>query len=706
MDPHLLILLLCLGLLLLAARAARRILYRACVPRSPALRRTSWRDLCLLRSDRLSDWPALEAAFETSRYHPCWWITRKSAFRILPKWKGIMWCGKAAPSLMHCSSTGSCRSMTFAFVHQCQDRWMQQKGLRRLGCRRQGSRSGRLHPRLWIEFVWPCCKSWTLMRTASVLLHEMVHVWHDSSWTRLDQLLTPHSATFLRMCADLNQMCQEEELPFFPNIFTESWVLLVADELGEFGVFCAGPQREGDFGHRWMNLLKRNGHFKGNLLGDLQELGISLLDAIAAKKLLNSVHIQQALHFGYDRLQSWRRFLAQACMQRVASTSSNSDDVIIRGDYVVARQAVLAQLAACGGVDASIVASPWTAWKKVLFILIVTVPHLHHEAVGMGIEEIRVVPVCGLCSCLALVIFTCVALPMSIKSMEQGRNSVQLQWMTQSILDEVITDPGLKFVGLGNYLIEFPATFNTMYFIQDGRGVAGASVPELFEPMLRGPIRARSADGLEMLVSVSFQWRLRSDALKDLYNILGETMYRDEFVRFARAAIIESCSLFTADQYFTERTTITAKMLEVLQSNFEKPELGLRMEITGLQLREVDLPDDYDDEIENTQEQMQEVEVGKAERQEQIIIKEAEKLVAIQQVEELLRAARGLARRVELQNEATITQLKLVQQKQAEANSAILQQFANETQAFDRLFEVMEIRALEDHDGEKMAVSL
>ncbi|CAE7809246.1 Clcn7, partial [Symbiodinium necroappetens] len=169
------------------------------------------------------------------------------------------------------------------------------------------------------------------------------------------------------MCADLNQKCQEEEFPFFPNIFTESWVLLVSDELGEFGAFCAGPQPEGDFGHRWMNLLTRNGHFKGNLLGDLQELGISLLDVIAAKKFLNSVHIQQALHFGYDRLQSWRRFLAQACMQRVASTSSTSDfDVIIRGDYVVARQAVLAQLAACGGFDASIVASPWTAWKKAL----------------------------------------------------------------------------------------------------------------------------------------------------------------------------------------------------------------------------------------------------------------------------------------------------------------------------------------------------
>ncbi|CAE7515603.1 Rnf5 [Symbiodinium sp. KB8] len=598
MDPHLLILLLCLGLLLLAARAARRILYRACVPRSPALRRTSWRDLCLLRSDRLSDWPVLEAAFEISRLE---WLAIhgappialrpevRCAIRVPPvlvdhsqlclqdladvERQNVMWQSFSFFNALFFHGQLQVDDIRFrASVPGSLDAAEGAEAAVR--CEFSGDFTSAM---LWIEFVWPCCKSWTLMRTASVLLHEMVHVWHDSSWTRLDQLSTPHSATFLRMCADLNQKCQEEEFPFFPNIFTESWVLLVSDELGEFGAFCAGPQPEGDFGHRWMNLLTRNGHFKGNLLGDLQELGISLLDAIA---------------------------------------------------------------------------------------------------------------------------------PMSIKSMEQGRNSVQLQWMTQNILDEVITDPGLKFVGLGNYLIEFPATFNTMYFIQDGRGVAGASVPELFEPMLRGPIRARSADGLEMLVSVSFQWRLRSDALKDLYNILGETMYRDEFVRFARAAIIESCSLFTADQYFTERTTITSKMLEVLQSNFDKPELGLRMEITGLQLREVDLPDDYDDEIENTQEQMQEVEVGKAERQEQIIIKEAEKLVAIQQVEELLRGARGFARRIDLQNQATITQLKLVQQKQAEANAAILQQFANETQAFDRLFEVMEIRALEDHEAERMAVSL
>ncbi|CAK9006615.1 unnamed protein product [Durusdinium trenchii] len=195
-------------------------------------------------------------------------------------------------------------------------------------------------------------------------------------------------------------------------------------------------------------------------------------------------------------------------------------------------------------------------------------------------------------------------------------------------------------------------------------------------------------------------------ALRDLYNILGENLYKDEFVRFARAGVIEACAEFAADEYFTKRAAITARMSQVLQTNFAKPELGLSLEITGLQLREVDLPDEFDDEIENTQEQMQEVEVGKAERQEQIIIMEAATEVALQKVEELLKGARGQAARVQLQNEATIKQLMLVQEKQAQANAAILQQFANDTQPFERLFSVMEIRALDDHAGDKLTVSL
>ena len=43
-------------------------------------------------------------------------------------------------------------------------------------------------------------------------------------------------------------------------------------------------------------------------------------------------------------------------------------------------------------------------------------------------------------------------------------------------------------------------------------GVNPVPVPDLFTPVVKGPIRARSADGLEMLISISFQWRLKPRA--------------------------------------------------------------------------------------------------------------------------------------------------------------------------------------------------
>ena len=48
-------------------------------------------------------------------------------------------------------------------------------------------------------------------------------------------------------------------------------------------------------------------------------------------------------------------------------------------------------------------------------------------------------------------------------------------------------------------------------------GVAGASVPELFEPMLRGPIRARSADGYGAQSTSSKLLGLEAQQVKEAY---------------------------------------------------------------------------------------------------------------------------------------------------------------------------------------------
>lgn len=324
----------------------------------------------------------------------------------------------------------------------------------------------------------------------------------------------------------------------------------------------------------------------------------------------------------------------------------------------------------------------------------------------MGLEDWKVFQVCGISCCCFWTIFACIAIPFSFKSMEQGKFAVELLWASQSIKPEPVTQAGMRFVGLGNTLLEYPSTFQTMYFTATTKGVQATEEGSQFQPIVRGPIRARSKDGLEMFVTVTFQWKLEPQALHSLYDILGELMYRDEFVRFARRAIIKTCSEYTADEYFVNRTVITAVMLKDLEANFQKPEKGLQAQIKGLQLQEVDLPDQFDAEIANTQTQMQELEVAKAERLEKQVAMETELAVASSEVERVKERARGDAQSVLLLNEAEVAQLLLFQERQAMANAEILQQFENDTEPFQRLFELMEVRTLNEHATDHVMFSM
>lgn len=326
----------------------------------------------------------------------------------------------------------------------------------------------------------------------------------------------------------------------------------------------------------------------------------------------------------------------------------------------------------------------------------------------MGLEEVKVVPACGCFWVCAGLLFAIIAIPMSFRSLAQGKWALELNWHTQEIKDTVHTEPGLYFLGLGNMFVEYPSTFQTMYFVRDLRV---EEEDEEHPSIKRGPARARSSDGLEMQVSFSFQWQLKPSSLRPLYDILGggtleESLYRDEFVRFARAAVVESCAKFRADQFFTNRTLITEDMFVRVRENFKKPERGMDMTIQGLQLREVDLPDAFDEEIIRTQEQMQEVEVALAEREEQKITMQKELMVAEQKVKQLRQASLGVAEKTRIENEAVVKQMLVYQQKQANANKDILSKFTNDPAPFSRLFELMEIRALNNHNDSRLLINL
>jgi len=266
-------------------------------------------------------------------------------------------------------------------------------------------------------------------------------------------------------------------------------------------------------------------------------------------------------------------------------------------------------------------------------------------------------------------------------------------------------------VGLGNMLVEFPSTLQSMYFVGDNRGIASADSDPEHPAIRRGPLKARSADGLEMVISLSLQWQLRANSIKALYEILGggtveESLYRDEFVRFARAAIVKSCAHFSADLFFSDRALITANMLKHMREAFNQTALGLDVSIPGLQLREVDVPNAYDEEIILTQEQIEEVNVAGAERDEQRTQQDTLLMVATNKVNRVIQESLANAERTRILNKATVEQLLSYQTKQAHANTLLLAQFWNSSNPFQRLFDAMELTAYRSHNGSKLLVNI
>lgn len=307
--------------------------------------------------------------------------------------------------------------------------------------------------------------------------------------------------------------------------------------------------------------------------------------------------------------------------------------------------------------------------------------------------------------------FTLAAYITSFSALEQGKYALLLNWSTQRIDPQVHVLPGLRFHGLGNMLLEFPSAFQTLYFSDvvkydcSDPPAGGAYTPDCHE-LRKSPLYVRTRDGLEMKVSVAFQWRLNHTDLHDLYDNFGWDLYKDEFVRIASSSIVEACSFFHAKDYFSNRLNITKEMHAVLEAHFNRPQIGLKVEIRDVQLKEVDMPADYDEEIKTTQEMMQEVKVAEAEREEKRIQLEREVMVASEQYTMLVTQARGTAEKVRLGNVVFVEQLLNFQKKQAVMNARVLANFANATDPFGHLFEIMKLKAVREHNHKKLLLAV
>jgi len=144
-------------------------------------------------------------------------------------------------------------------------------------------------------------------------------------------------------------------------------------------------------------------------------------------------------------------------------------------------------------------------------------------------------------------------------------------------VDTKVYPSGLYMLGLGHTFIKFPTTLQTVDFEGNSQVVCFTS------------------DGLPVVLSLSFQYKLAPTSAYDLYMKFGLS-YEVVYQNIALHQIAEVSTLFTAYQFFNEPTTIGTFLLKNLQDSFTL----LFASVEYLQLKSVGLPQVFEDAIQDT----------------------------------------------------------------------------------------------------------
>jgi len=163
---------------------------------------------------------------------------------------------------------------------------------------------------------------------------------------------------------------------------------------------------------------------------------------------------------------------------------------------------------------------------------------------------------------------------------------------------------GRRFTGVGFRFVKFPTTWNTVTFA--GNKSEGAND--------RQRLFGRTRDGLRVTIEGSFQYKLHvdePDAMAMLFTSFGEPFedggeegnepvrpYEDAFMRFAGDQVRNVASGYDSFDFFSNRTMITNAMEAGIQHRIST-ELGV--DCKAFQLLSVDLPDEFDTALENTE---------------------------------------------------------------------------------------------------------
>ena len=202
---------------------------------------------------------------------------------------------------------------------------------------------------------------------------------------------------------------------------------------------------------------------------------------------------------------------------------------------------------------------------------------------------------------------------MAFKQVGYNEYGLNQNTVNQQIEDKVY-DKGLYHIGILNRFIKFPRTVQKIEFFNT-LGNPGDTL---------GPLNSRTNDGLLIHVQLAFHYKLQKTEILNLYGTFGMD-YEDRFIGQARTTLRDVVSFYSAIEFFNNRTAIGDSMQEFLENDLQK----MFADVVFLQLREIDLPDEFEEALKQVQIAQQQYQIALYE-QEAAIVRAQTKIIEAQ----------------------------------------------------------------------------
>ena len=168
-----------------------------------------------------------------------------------------------------------------------------------------------------------------------------------------------------------------------------------------------------------------------------------------------------------------------------------------------------------------------------------------------------------------------------------------------------------------------------------------------FSDKKNAPLNTRTAEGLSLTLSVSFQYQLIKEKIPNLYN-LANVNFNMVFERISRDVILKVGGMFNANDYWKKREKISEKMLYELNKELNKAYSTCE----NLQLLNIELPRTFEDSIVTTQVEVQKINMRKFEQTAELIRQNISVLISEAEQKIKITNSTGIAEAYKIKKEA------------------------------------------------------